>query len=172
VGGAPVPKVASSTCVNDAPSAWWARSRTQPLVVLGLVLLVGAIALLVAVPRSDHSSRTDSAAGIPPTELLIPVAHGVYGFDQPPSPALVRYARTIYRANWESCQQRWSVLLAHAGEPLSRRFSRSALRQVAPKLPYYPRAITFDGLLNRIANEGCVAGFLYLLESHRSYALS
>jgi hypothetical protein len=43
---------------------------------------------------------------------------------------------------------------------------------VAPKLPYYPRAITFDGLLNRIANEGCVAGFLYLLESNRSYALS
>jgi hypothetical protein len=157
----------------NAHSAWWGRSKTKPLVVLELVLLIGAVALFVAVLRSDdHSSRTDRSAVIPAMELLIPVAHGVYGFDRPPSPALVRYARKIYKANWESCQQRWSVLLAHSDEPPSRRFSRSALRDVVPKLPYYPRGITFDGLLNRIANEGCIAGFLSLLESDRSYALS
>lgn len=152
---------------------WWGRSKTQPLTILGVVLLIGATALLVAVVRSaDDSSQADGAPVIPPTEMLIPVAHGVYGFDRPPTPALVQYARRIYGANWESCRQPWSVLLDQAGEPPSRRFSRPALADLAPQLPYYPRGITFDGLLNRVANEGCIAGFLSMLESDRSYALS
>lgn len=84
---------------------------------------------------------------------------------------LTAFAWSRYDAQWKLCRQPWSRLLADASEPPSRALSRSALNDVAAKLPYFPNS-TSDPLLDNIATSGCVAGYLDLLKTDPTYARS
>jgi hypothetical protein len=126
------------------------------MAVLSTAVLTTAALVIVSSRGNDHPTlkvfidpRDGANEGVPE------------GFNE--------FATSLYERQRAYCQQPWSALLVEAGEP-SRPFSRSALSDTAAKLPLLK---TFtDELLTNIATDGCVAGFLELLERDPTYALS
>jgi hypothetical protein len=138
------------------------RVRRKPKVA---VAVSGAATLTVAVGIVLASMSGDE----PPT-LQISVSDSPNGEFEAAPAEFNESASSLYEGQREYCRQPWSALLFEAGEPPSTSFSRSALRQVAAKLPHARRFT--DELLVNIATDGCVTGFLALLKTNRSYALS
>ncbi len=118
-----------------------------------------AVGIVLASTRGDE----------PPT-LQVFVSDSLNGESEAAPAEFNEFASSLYEGQRKYCRQPWSALLFEAGEPPSTSFSRSALRQTAAKLPHARRFN--DELLVNIATEGCVAGFLALLKTNRSYALS
>jgi hypothetical protein len=146
-------------------TGWSGRAENGKaiLAVLASLLVVGALtAFIVFRTTGDDTS-------VP--RLLVRDSSSPNAVTETAPEALTRFARSLYEAQREFCQQPWSALLADAGMPPTTPFSRSTLRELAANLPYAPNTLV-DPLLRNIATEGCVAGFLSLLKTQRAYALS
>ena len=138
-------------------------------VIAGIVALAGIVAiasLAVAVGVIRTSTEGDEHATL---EILVKRYGTPIGETEAAPAEYTEFARSLYERSRRYCRQPWSALLYDAGEPPSRSFSRSALRDVASRLPNAKRFI--DQLLASFATEGCVAGFSELLKSNPSYAI-
>lgn len=132
--------------------------------MIAIVLAAAVVAVAVGI------IRTSTGGDGRPTLQIVVTPSGTPNGETESAPAeFNEFASSLYERQRQYCRQPWSALLFDAGEPPSRSFSRSALRDVASKLPNAKRFI--DQLLANIAIRGCVAGFLELLESNPSYAL-
>ena len=125
------------------------------IAVLGAAVLTATAAIVIASSRGNDQ---------PTLQVLLP-----NGQTEVAPTELNEFASSLHDGQRRYCRQPWSVLLFAAGEPPSTPFSRSALWVTAAKLP--PAKRFNDELLNKIATEGCVAGFLKLLKEDRAYAL-
>jgi hypothetical protein len=136
--------------------------RRRPKIIIAVL---GAVGLTAAVVFVIAANRGSGPAQVPQVVVIDP-SNGTSAapaeFDE--------FAASVYEGQRAYCHQRWSALLFEAGEPSSTPFSRTALRATAAKLPGAKRFM--DGLLVSIATNGCVSGFLELLEEDRAYALS
>jgi hypothetical protein len=133
------------------------RRTTATLAVLAAAVLTAAVALVIVSSRGNVE---------PTLKIFIAAPNG----EKEAAPAeFNEFATSLYEGQRKYCQQRWSALVFEAGEPPTA-FSRSALRDIAAKLP--PAKRFTDELLRNIATDGCVAGFLEMLKRDRAYALS
>lgn len=144
------------------------RQTKVTAAVLGAAVLTVAVGIVLASTSGDEPSTLQS--GDEPPTLKILFRDSPNGKGEAAPAEFNEFASSLYEGLRKYCRQPWSALLFEAGEPPSTSFSRSALRQTAAKLP--PARRFNDQLLVNIATEGCVAGFLALLETNRSYALS
>jgi len=138
------------------------RARPKTIIaVLGAAVLTAEVALVIASSRGNDQ---------PTLQVLVNDTGLPNGMNDAAPAEFNEFATSVYEGQRAYCRQRWSALLFEAGEPPSTPFSRSALRDTAARLP--PAKRFNDELLNNIATEGCVAGFLELLKEDRTYALS
>jgi hypothetical protein len=142
--------------VNDVLRGGRSRTTTT-LAVLAAAVLTSAVALVIVSCRGNDE---------PTLKIFIAAPNGAK--DSAPA-EFNEFATSLYEGLRKYCQQRWSALVFEAGEAPTA-FSRSALRDIAAKLP--PANRFTDELLRNIATDGCVAGFLEMLKRDRAYALS
>jgi hypothetical protein len=137
------------------------RRRSTTIALLGAAVLTSAVALVIALNRGNDQ---------PVPQIFVSDTGLPNGKSEAAPAEFNEFAASVYESQRAYCRQRWSSLLFEAGEPLATPFSRSALRDIAAKLPGAKRFN--DGLLINIATDGCVAGFPELLNEDRTFAPS